>query len=196
MRAFLAIPVQEPAAADLLAVRARLLADVPAVRWAPAETAHITLHFFGTIAAEEQARALDVLRRPLAEQRPLTLHLVGLGAFPQRGEPRVLWCGVGGDTEGLTACALACRDALRAAGFAVEGRPFRAHCTLGRPRSPWPADARDRWRRHLASAPQTAPFTADRAVLYESLTDRGGARHIPRNVLMFGDAHHPTRVDC
>ncbi|MDQ6848132.1 MAG: RNA 2',3'-cyclic phosphodiesterase, partial [Candidatus Dormibacteraeota bacterium] len=138
MRAFLAIPVQSPALAAFQTLRERLVTAVPAVRWAPAETPHLTLHFFGTISSDDARRALAVLRPVVAELPPMTLRLRGLGAFPSATRPRVLWCGVDGDVVALDDCARACTAALHVAGFAVENRPYRAHCTVGRPRQPWP----------------------------------------------------------
>jgi RNA 2',3'-cyclic 3'-phosphodiesterase len=186
VRAFLAVPVCAPALEAFQALRDQLVADVPAVRWAPAESPHITLHFFGAISTADSQRALEVLRPVMTAQRPMTLRLHGLGSFPSASEPRVLWCGVDGDRSELTACALACRGALKAAGFAVEARPYRAHCTFGRPRRPWPADARERWRRRAQEDRATPSFTADRAILYESLNAAEGVVHVPRELLTLG----------
>jgi 2'-5' RNA ligase len=186
VRAFLAIPIRPPALGTFHGVRARLVSDLPAVRWAPAESPHITLHFFGAISTPRCERALEALRPIMTAQRPMTLRLHGLGSFPSDADPRVLWCGVDGDRAELTACALACRAALSDAGFAVENRPFRAHCTLGRPRRPWPADARQRWLRQAQENPSTPRFSADRALLYESLMSGDDVIHAPREVLTFG----------
>ena len=186
MRAFLAIPVLPPALEAFHAIRAALVADVPDVRWAPAGSAHLTLHFFGSVSAQESERALAALRPLLSRQPVMSLRLRGLGSFPGAGDPRVLWCGVDGDCAQLTDCAFSCRAALSRAGFPVEDRLHRAHCTLGRPRQPWPAVARDRWEWQARANPTTPSFAADRAILYESLTASGGVAHVPREVLMFG----------
>ncbi len=183
MRAFLAIPVLSPALEDFEALRERIVAEVPAVRWAPAGSPHITLHFFGAVSADQAERALGVLRPVIAAHPAMTLRLHGLGSFPPRGNPRVLWCGVDDESGTLNQCALACRDALDKAAFQTEERPYRAHCTLGRPRLPWPDDARESWRRLAHEQPCTPSFIADRAVLYKSLTGSAGVSHVPRDVL-------------
>lgn len=185
MRAFLAIPVETPALDAFHAVRERLVADVPAVRWAPAANPHITIHFFGSISATEAMRAGDVVRPVIAALPPMWLRLRGLGGFPSTGSPRVLWCGVDGQIGALEHCVGACRHALRRSGFAVEERPYRAHCTVGRPRHPWPAAARERWRAHVDDQPTTPSFVAGRAVLYKSLTSPAGVAHVPRETLAF-----------
>ncbi len=183
MRAFLALPVQPPALATFQALRERLVTEVAAVRWAPAESPHLTLHFFGAVSASDGGRALAVLRPAVAVLLPMTLRLRGLGVFPSMARPRVLWCGVDGDEDALNECARACSAALHGAGFPVERRPYRAHCTLGRPREPWPANARERWARLVDEEPTTPAFIADHAVLYESVRGPAGVRHVPREVL-------------
>jgi RNA 2',3'-cyclic 3'-phosphodiesterase len=186
MRAFLAVPVLPPALAGFQALRERLVAGVGNVRWAPSESPHITLHFFGALDDDAASTALAALRPALAEHTPVTLRLRGLGAFPSDHRPRVLWCGVDGDVDLLSAVARSCTLALSSAGFAVDDRPWRAHCTLGRPREPWPADALHAWRAAAAEEPCTAAFTAGHAILYESVNGPGGARHIPRVTLPLG----------
>jgi 2'-5' RNA ligase len=194
VRAFLAIPVRPPALESFEDLRARLVSDVPGVRWAPAESVHVTLHFFGSIDAAESARALAALRPVITAHPPMLLRLRGLGSFPSTAEPRVLWYGVDGDRKKLIALALACGAALHAGGFAVEDRPYRAHCTLGRPRSPWPHHARESWRRHAQEEPSTPSFIADTAILYESLMETAGVVHVPREVLTLGGGSAQPRT--
>lgn len=192
VRAFLAIPLRPPALAALVRTREQLVAEVPGVRWAPADSPHITLHFFGSISPHDAERALGALRPVLDARPPMNLRLRGLGSFPAHRHARVLWFGIDGDVDALTACARGCADALEAAGFAVERRPFRAHCTLGRPRVPWPAQAQDAWQRQAATEPCTPAFTADRAILFESVTVAGGVRHLPREVVVLGSDAAPS----
>jgi 2'-5' RNA ligase len=180
VRAFLAVPILEPALKSFAGLRERLIAAVDAVRWTPPESPHITLHFFGAIDDDSAQRALDALRPAVAEQAVVRLHLRGLGAFPSDRHPRVLWCGVDGDLIALHKLAAACQSALAAAGFAVDARPWHPHCTVGRPRQPWPEDALQSWLNLAREQPSTARFTADHAVLYESVRRPGGVSHLPR----------------
>jgi 2'-5' RNA ligase len=186
VRAFLAIPVLPPAREQVESLFELLSNEVEGVRWAPMDTVHITLHFFGSVSEDRAARAVQHLQPVFAAQAPMHLNLSGLGAFPSEARPRVLWWGVGGDTDALRDLDHSCATALAAAGFPVEQRPFRPHCTLGRPHLPWPQTAHQRWRELAARPPSTAVFNADVAVLYESVTGRCGARHHPRVRLPLG----------
>lgn len=186
MRAFLAVPVLAPARDDLATLGTRLRAEIDGVRWAPLEGAHLTLHFFGSVGDDDAARALRAAAAVMADVAPLRLRLQGLGCFPDERHARVLWIGAAGDTAPLEMLALRCRAALSAAEFSVEERAWRPHCTLGRPRVPWPEQARRRWHELVVEAPATAWFIADHALLYESVQGRDGARHEPRARLAFG----------
>ena len=186
MRGFLAIPVAEPALGAAQRLLGRLRDEVGAVRWARAETLHITVHFFGAIADEEGERAVAAVAPAVARATPIEVTLVRLGSFPEHGWPRVLWLGSAVTPLELTQFARSCRDALGAAGFAVETREYRDHCTLGRPRTPWPDAARDAWRRASEVPFAAMRFRADRLILYESRPAAGGSIHTPRRVLAFG----------
>jgi 2'-5' RNA ligase len=187
VRAFLAVPVVPPARSELDIVRSRLRGDLSDVRWAPAETAHITLHFFGSITGAAAAVAVAALRPVVAAAHPFTLQLDGLGAFPSGTRPSVLWCGVGGDVAALHDLTRDVVATLRSTGHAVDTRPQLPHCTLGRPRQPWPRDCSRRWAELVAATGTvTPPFPVDHAVLYESVSDRSGVHHLARETLALG----------
>jgi 2'-5' RNA ligase len=186
VRCFLAIPLRPPALDTAQRILARLREDVPAVRWARPETLHLTVHFFGAIDDGRVAAALRAVEPAVAGARPFEVSVGRLGAFPERGWPRVLWLGSTNESAELTAFAADARELLRGAGFPVDERPFRAHATLGRPRVPWPAGARDAWRAAVSGGVPESRFTADRTVLFESKTGREAAVYLERATLPFG----------
>lgn len=186
MRCFLAVPLREPALHAAQHTLARLREEVDGVGWARPETLHVTVHFFGGIDDAAVARALAVTRPAAGATSPFEVVLDHLGAFPERGRPRVLWLGGRAPNPALDQLAGAVHARLREAGFAVDDRPFRAHCTLGRPRVPWPRPAREAWELAVARGIAPQRFTADRIVLYESVTGRGGAIYTERAPLPLG----------
>jgi 2'-5' RNA ligase len=175
VRCFLALPLADPALAEAGRCQAVLRNRVADVRWARPETLHVTVHFFGEIDDDRVAAAVQSVLPVAVSTAAFDMALDSLGSFPPGGVPRVLWLGQSGENVELTAFAGRCHEALGDAGFVVEARPYRPHCTLGRPRRNWSADARAAWRTSLTEPPQVMRWTATRMVLYESRSAPGGA---------------------
>lgn len=92
---------------------------------------HLTLRFLGETSREQVATLVPLLAAAAAACPPCDARVAGLGRFPERGSPRVLWLGL--DVPPLLLeLQRACEHAARAVGFEPEQRPFRAHLTLGR----------------------------------------------------------------
>lgn len=114
-------------------VEALLRPRVPEARWVPRVNLHVTLAFLGqTEAADAIASALS---RVAAAHPACDLALGGAGAFPSPRRARVLWLGLTGG-EALGALAAGVRAALEPLGFEPEDRPFSAHLTLARLKTP------------------------------------------------------------
>ena len=185
MRCFLAVPLRPPALAAAQYVLQQLRAELDAVRWARPETLHITLHFFGSITDDRVAAALDAVQPVLSAAQPFEVEIDTLGSFPERGRPRVLWLGSSVESEALQVLAASVRERLRGSAFQVDERPFRGHVTLGRPREPWPREARAAWDDTRSRGVARATFVADRAVLFESVTGREAAVYVDRAAIPF-----------
>lgn len=141
MRLFVAVELPDRVREHLDARTAPLRASMAGWRWTPAAQWHLTLAFLGEVPEE---RLPEVSRRMgLAARRhePFDLELAGLGAFSSLRRARVLWTGVDGDREVLTALADSVGAGARRAKIRIEERRYRPHMTLGRRRAP--ADVRD-----------------------------------------------------
>ena len=122
------------------------------------EGIHLTLRFLGDTSPTQVETLRPRLAAAAALCPPAEARVAGLGTFPERGSPRVLWLGLEVPPP-LLDLQRACERAARAAGFEREERPFRAHLTLGRwreraarPDLP-PADL-GRHARHAGPLPQ------------------------------------------
>jgi 2'-5' RNA ligase len=178
LRAFIAIELPSAVRASLGDVAAALAPGLPtgAVRWVRPEAMHLTLRFLGdtpTGSLPELAAALDTLAEGHA---PFNLHLAGLGCFPNPRRPRVLWVGLAGDEARLAALKAGLDGALASLGRPPEGKPFRAHLTLGRVREE--GGVRD-FRPDVAVPELAVPVTS--IVLMESELRPDGPRYTARH---------------
>jgi 2'-5' RNA ligase len=112
----------------------------------------------------------EVDRAPLPP--PFSVRWAGLGAFPRPQRATVLWLGADRGAEESARLADRVEEAVEAAGFAAEERPFKAHLTLSRIRPHQDVSA---LLEHVA--PLEVSMPVDRVVLYESHLGRGGARY-------------------
>ena len=135
LRAFIAIEVPEAARRQLEAAIQRLQDEgVSGVRWVRPDGIHLTLKFLGEIEAARTEAILKGMAEAVVGSGPFELSLVGVGAFPSLRRPRVVWLGLGGDLEVLSALQGRVEDEVAQLGFPRERRPFSPHLTLGRVR--------------------------------------------------------------
>jgi len=107
----------------------RICDDVPGARWLEADEMHLTVRFIGEVDGvvfDDVVHALDDVRLP-----PFELALRGVGHFPPRGEPRVLWAGLERSAE-LKTLHDKVESAVVRAGVEPERRKFSPHVTLAR----------------------------------------------------------------
>jgi 2'-5' RNA ligase len=144
--------------------------------WVRPDRMHLTLQFFGGADAALEERVRAAMARPIAEA-PFDLSFGGIGFFPERGSPRVLWLGV---ADGLTRLRRL-HAALSERNFSptlpeLAKQPFTPHLTLARLRERVP---RTKFA-GIADIPASAgPSRIDRVTLYESRLSPAGPRYIP-----------------
>ena len=135
IRTFIAIALPDEAQRLVTNLQNRLkgLAPPHTVRWTAIQNIHLTLHFLGDIEAAHVEKVGQALQSSIEASQPFTLTLGGLGAFPNMRRPRILWVGVQGDTEPLSAMHRRLGQALNTAiDFTPEKRPYSPHLTIGR----------------------------------------------------------------
>jgi 2'-5' RNA ligase len=174
-RLFLAVELDEATriAVDDLSHQLRQdlrIQSVGRTSWVSRDRMHLTLHFAGDADAAAERRLLDALAIPIPCS-PFRLGFHGLGVFPERGSPRVLWLGIGDGLDDLLAVR---RELTRRLGT-TPGRPeaFHPHLTLARFRDRVP---RGRLGEMSAFPVAAGPSPIDRVTLYESrLSPKGPA---------------------
>ena len=145
---------------------------IPGSRPLPAEQIHLTLRFLG----EVEGSLFQDIRECLSEvkKNPFSLQVRGVGCFPPRGAPRVIWAGVT-PTEELLRLKKRVDRALLSCGVELEKRKFSPHITLARLRN----SPIQRVSEFLAgnSFLQTPEFTVDSFHLFSSQLGKSGALH-------------------
>ena len=151
---------------------ARLCHGVPGAKWVAPEQFHLTLRFIGEVEGalyDEIADALGDVEAPA-----FRLAFDGVGHFPPRGAPRVLWAGVNdGAAPGRLRERIEAR--LRRLGVAPDRRGFAPHVTLARLKQAPLVKVRDYLALHGAFASDDFPVTAFH--LYSSRLGAAGAVH-------------------
>ena len=182
MRLFLAVELDEPTREELgrhvATIKARAGESARAFKWTATANLHVTLHFLGEVPFERVGTLQAAMSEPLPAAA-FTASLDGVGTFPERGAPRVLWIGIHDGAQELRAlhAGLGCR--LGAAGFDVDPRPLSPHVTLAR--------VRDDHRREAARVAETVRGSAgpplrwrvDRVTLFRSDLSSGPPKYVP-----------------
>lgn len=134
MRLFVAVELGDRIRDRVAAAIEQVRRCSPGSKWVRPEGAHLTLVFLGWVSDARVDAHRDVVRRSAARHGALTLKVAGSGSFGSPGRPRVLWLGVGGQTEALEALQRDLVAELMPLGLVPEERVFRPHLTLARAR--------------------------------------------------------------
>jgi 2'-5' RNA ligase len=124
-RLFVAIELPDEVKREL----ARIALGVPGARWLEGDELHLTLRFIGEVDGDVFRDVLECLSE--IEAAPFELTLRGVGHFPPRGEPRILWVGVE-KSEPLIQLRHKVEGVLVRAGLPPEKRKFSPHVSVAR----------------------------------------------------------------
>lgn len=152
---------------------AEICYGLPGARWVPPEQLHLTLRFIGEV---DGATFRDI-REGLAtiDLPSFPLQLKGLGCFPPRKTPRVLWVGIDSPPAALLTLRNRIEKNLVRLGIEPEHRKFAPHITLARLKE----TPKNRLTNFLAGNGlfNAEPFTVKNFHLYTSSLSAKGAVH-------------------
>lgn len=171
MRCFLALDLPVPVY-NYLGNLARGSLTKGEVKLVHPDQMHVTLVFAG----EAENHTMSALRAAVesVELEPMSFSLDGLGCFPFRGEPRVIWAGLRGDLDLLEDLQEDLAELADEADIPRDRRPFHAHVTLGRVKSPFGAYAIKGELEEVGPTLRDKPFETQALSLYTSeLTPQG-----------------------
>ena len=109
---------------------AHLDPNLRGVRWLTPEQMHLTLSFLGSVSSDAEEK----LRENLSTIRVTSFFLSvgGVGTFPAKGRPKIIWTGVGSGHPHLFQLYKRVQEAVLAAGIEPDLRPWHPHITLAR----------------------------------------------------------------
>lgn len=132
IRAFIAIELPHALQIQLSQIIAQLQQHSSrAVRWVSPQNIHLTLKFLGNVSPANLTSLTDVLGAEAKRHKGMQIKVGGLGAFPNRLRPRVVWVGVAAPPA-LTELQHGIDRETSRLGYPNEDRDFSPHLTLGR----------------------------------------------------------------
>jgi 2'-5' RNA ligase len=140
MRLFVGIEISSALVTATIELIAQLqeagakLAPRSRITWMTAERLHVTVRFIGNVD-ETKADAIRAVLAPPLPMSPFDVTIAGVGAFPPKGPPRVVWAGLTAGRDQLLALERSVSERLAQAGVPREERPFSPHLTLARVRN-------------------------------------------------------------
>lgn len=169
VRLFIALDFSEEVRDTL----ADLCEGVREARWTPREQLHCTLRFIGDVPEPLSHDIAAGLRQITG--LPFYINLAGVGHFPPRRTPRILWAGIRPCSD-LSRLQKKIESVVRRAGCRPETRSFHPHITLARLRAGAPDHVIARFEaRHNLFSLHKVPVTG--FSLYASRLLQRGAQH-------------------
>jgi len=147
--------------------------SIPGARVTSVDQLHLTLRFIGEV---EGTMFHDIRERLFdLSAASVTLAVKGVGHFPPRGKPRVLWAGITTESGDLMILRNRINFLLRQCGIPEEKRKFHPHITLARLNN----SPTGRVAQFLAdnSNLEIPPCTVDHVTLFSSVLTPKGAVH-------------------
>ena len=172
MRLFIAIDVSDQIREALAQAEAHLKYASADVKWVAKENIHMTVKFLGEVPENKVEEVKASLDRVAKRHSAFDAKIKDLGAFPKIEYPRVIWAGLGEGEAGSKDIAKDVDEELSKMGFEKESRPFAAHLTIGRVRTP---KNKDRLKDKMETCKLPAlSCKIDGIILYQStLTPQG-----------------------
>jgi len=134
MRSFIAINLEDSLRNEIDRATSGLRSGNWDVKWVSPANLHITLKFLGEIPEDTITELKETLLSVASHHESFALKLKGVGIFPDKRRPRVIWIDLL-ESDRLIKLQEQVDNNLLTVGFKREDRPFSAHLTIGRIRS-------------------------------------------------------------
>jgi len=142
------------------------------VKWVTEDQIHLTLRFLGDVQGDVKNDICEALAD--LESKGFSLKLKGVGYFPPRGNPKVLWAGVE-ESRQLGKLYKTISAGIESCGIGAEHRKYAPHITLARVKRENPVRIAEFLS--LNNGFETDAFEISQYHLYSSFLTEKGAIH-------------------
>ena len=172
MRLFIALPLPEPVEKELGQIISLCRNQGGHIKWVASENIHLTARFLGDSDETTIPGIKEQINEVAGQFSPVETVIDKLGGFPNLRRPRVIWAGIGANTEQLAGIAEQVELRMRKLHFEPEKKSFRAHLTLGRVRRPQDLEQLSDFLQNYILKP--IPVLFDRLCLFQSTLTPSG----------------------
>jgi 2'-5' RNA ligase len=134
VRAFLSIDIEDRALLSRISqIQQKLNQQYAKMKIVEPENIHFTIRFFG----DTPVAMLDQMRNCLNQIKlaPFEITIEGIGAFPNKRKPRVIWIGVTDNSQRVIDLKSRIDELLTEIGYKAEKEKFTPHATIARIRN-------------------------------------------------------------
>ncbi len=131
MRAFIGIPLPEAARNKLYRETRNLRSEYPDLKWVKPEAYHITMFFLGETGESDVEQLTSALRQVDISVGCYEARITGLGKFPHKGPPRVVYAPLDDGAEATTELHRKLAETIRPY-MQKKNNKFTPHVTIAR----------------------------------------------------------------
>ena len=134
VRAFLSIDIEDQTLISRISeIQQQLNPEGAKMKIVESDNIHFTIRFFGDTPMGKIEEMRDCLGR--VKIAPFEIKIQGVGAFPNRQRPRVVWIGVTENSQKVVDLKLKADELLTEIGYKMEREKFKPHATIARVRN-------------------------------------------------------------
>ncbi|MEM2098377.1 MAG: RNA 2',3'-cyclic phosphodiesterase [Candidatus Bathyarchaeia archaeon] len=134
IRSFIAIDIENAETKRKIAAVQQLLTKTGAeLKLVETQNIHITLRFLGDITPPMIEKIFMEMQK--IQFTPFTIHIKGIGAFPDTRYPRIVWAGITEGTNQLKNIFNQLEPRLHTLGIQPDQKGFSPHLTIARVKS-------------------------------------------------------------
>lgn len=173
IRAFIALELPEKIIKDLGRIQKKLQKLKVKGSWVDPQNFHLTLVFLGCVEQRKLNSIKNTINLSVSKKSPIELSLGRLNCFPSANRTQALYFGLKRN-QALNCLTHELRERLQQRQIWFDQKPFLAHLTLARFRSPQNLTKIV----DLISLPETQ-FIVSKITLFQSTLSRSGPIHNP-----------------